>query len=555
MRNFIAIMFSILNPWGILLILLIAQYAGFKTYLLREIVYFYPANYDQAAFLPHVYTLYDHIKHIGFKALLNISALLPTGILFPLNALILFLTFEASRFYALLPNFLYFILLQLTVFLIAKKLSGKSAFGFLFIGLILTLNTPFFIGGIADYRMDFIAFCLYGILISFIIQSQVFQSRHWTILIALLAAFMIGMRFITAVYLAGLFSVLLLFLASQFFFSKSTERQRIKTKCFHLFLCSLLIGILIAPDLYLSKSYLYHYYVIGHTQSIELPFRGIPGTESQFSFYPNTIKNIHIGSIGKSVIQFLFYLYTFFFLVHFFVGIPAKFNAFTRYDVFLLIISIICPLLILSCDPAKSYVVAGIVVTPILFLMILYGIYVDNKIAILSPKIAAIVLNTITVCVLGIGGYHQWEMYSERRMSSQLQDLVTLNRLFQDVAEYSAGKKWPVIHLSIDYVTDYLNIGTFATLYYEKYGKLITLIPERLGSALFYPITEKESLDSLKASNVVILTVGDYPKNAYFPGNQSVIEFRSHLKNYADTHFHVLGDYEFLGYHRRVYVA
>lgn len=543
-----------ISPWLLLILLFILQYVGFYCYLQREIVRFYPANYDQASYLPYVYTLYEKIKQDGFSILWHYHWL-PTGVLFPLNALISFFCFGPSRFSALLPNFCYFIALQVIAFITAKKLSGKNAFGFICVGLILTLNTPFFIGGIADFRMDFIACSLYGIFTCMVLQSRLFLLRKLAILTGVIVAGMILMRFITLIY----FSMLAFFLFSvftlQFIFAQTAEHRSIaKKRFFHLMLACLIIGIMILPSLILTQTFLYQYYFIGHTKSIELPFRNLPPTETWLTFYPNIIKSIHIGKTGQLAIKTLLYFYGLLYILALLTHQYTKKTKLSlgKSDFGFLILAIVSPIFILSLDPAKSYVVGGIVDIPILLLVLLFCMAIDNQINMAKHHL---INGVLACCILVLGLTQQYQSYMKSSTATQLNELATLNQMYADIANYATKHDWATIYLSLDYVTDYLNTGSFATLYYEKYGKFINIVPQRLGSALFSPITEKESIASLKDSNVVILTIGKYPDKSFFPGSQSITAFRPNLLQYAESHFHILGDYTFLGYHRRVYVS
>lgn len=550
-----------LLSWLMLILLFFAQYYQFTTYLHREIIHFYPANYDQASFLPYVYSLYENIKQNGLFSILHRSSILPTGILFPINAMISFLFLGAARFSALLPNFVYYILLQLTAFITVTKLSGQKAFGFMFVGLILSLNTPFCVGGIADFRMDFIALCLYGIISLLVIQSDIFHSRKGTVLITLLVSVMILMRFITLFYFSLLAFVLFAYYAVLYFYSKEIAiKSMAKTRCFHLMLCGVVLFFFLLPDLILIKSALYQYYFIGHLKGVELPFRLTPKTETWFSYYPDMIRDIHIGKRGMLLFKTLLYFYGFLYFIYiisFFFKNPKRSSSPVSKEIMVfLILSTLCPIIILSADPSKSGVVGGIVDIPFLGLIIFFCIYVDNRLRLIfKTSWVDGILKTITLGILIMGFAYQWQSFNIKSSSAHLKELATLNQMYQDIANYANQQKWPVIHLSLDYVSDYLNTGSFSTLYYEKYGKLIKLSQERLGNLLFYPITEAESIDSLKASNVIILSMDPYPTDTFFPGNTSILPFRSHLFNYANAHFHVLGNYEFLGVKRRVYVG
>lgn len=547
-----------------LLALLSGQFLLFYFFSFHEIVDVYPSNYDQASYLTLVYTLFEKINQEGLSALANPSYILPTGLLFPLQTLLVFKLFGASRFSAILPNFIYFAVLQITVFWAAKKQFGHAAYGFIFVGLILTLNTPFYIGGLTDFRMDFIAFCLYGIGCTLAIRSHIFLERNASIGFALFTAFMIYFRFITGLYFFLTALGLIIYFSAQYFTSRALlHKLEAKKRLIHFFIVLFIVSILILPSLIYTQDALYQYYVIAHTASNELPFRNVPPGTSILAFYPKIIRKIHFGNIGQKAVQFLaaFYL-----VVYLFFKIKAEISQtyctkkkmrFAINELFFLSLAILCPLILLTLDPTKSYVVGGIVNIPLLWMVIFFCFYMQTTLArYAGQRLQNHILTLLAVVVLSLGIYQQWHATAQQLINFSKEDHPRrVTKLYEDIGNYAEQNHWPSVHLSIDYVTDYLNHGSFITLYYEKRAKLLTIFTERLGSDLFSPITAEEALDSLKKSNVIILTIGNYPKNAFFPGSQSVQPFRSQLIQYADSHFRKLGDYDLLGYQRRVYVS
>src|SRR3990167_9386627 len=159
-----------------LIITFIVEYFLFRHYVLTDITPFYPANFDQQSFLMMIYGAMDRIQHHGVWQGLLESPALPTGVLFPLQVILFFVVFGVSRFNGLLINFIYFIALQFFFTHTVKKISGSHFVALIALGLLLAVNVPFMVpGGITDLRMDFIAFCLYGMAITAMVRSDVFK--------------------------------------------------------------------------------------------------------------------------------------------------------------------------------------------------------------------------------------------------------------------------------------------------------------------------------------------------------------------------------------------
>ncbi len=541
-----------------LLSLCLIQYYLFKSFVKYEIINFYPANYDQTSYLLLVYHLFENIKTSGFHTIFLPGDILPTGILFPLQALLSFFILGANRFSALLPNFLYFIIMQITVFFTAKKLFGSYSYSFILLGLILTLNTPFWSGGIVDFRMDFLAFNLYGILTCLFLLSQNFLLRQWVIYLALTVVLLILLRFITFIFLLPIAC----FLVIQFTYSYRL-RQNIQDKlCAKKRLINLLIFfsiilIFIVPCFIITGNELYQYYVISHLS--EKQFRSVAHHSIwQFiKFYPTVIKNQHIGHMGKIAIKLLIAFAFLTLILRQIISFKKNYFLYrpiTMMDLFTLLLLIACPILILMLDPVVSFVVCGIVGIPLLLLLVSLFFYMTYPLTIYWP----LPLNIVASFILILGLIYQWQAYVIHREKDQtLKDSANITQLYENIGNYAIQHHWSDIKLSMDFVTDYLNYGSFITLYYEKNGKLLTILTERMGSDLFSPLSKEQALASLKASNVVILTVGKFPdkKQAFFPGIQSIAYFRPQLAQYTTQHFSYFGHYVFKGYEHNVYVA
>src|SRR5690348_2934326 len=113
----------------------------------------------------------------------------------------------ASRLSALSLNFIYWAAFQLVLVATLRWLTGRWSATFMGWGLLLTTITPFFEtgGSLFDFRLDFIAFCLFGIFLCVVIRSGVFADWRWSALAGLAAAVLGTFRFITLAYLLGIF--------------------------------------------------------------------------------------------------------------------------------------------------------------------------------------------------------------------------------------------------------------------------------------------------------------------------------------------------------------
>jgi hypothetical protein len=553
--------------WLVLASVIVLQYVLFKSYLYRDIIGFYPTNHDQAVFLPLTYEIFESMKHGDvFKAMMRMISALPTGIFFPVNALLSFLVTEPARFGALLPNFAYFMILQWVAFVSVRNVTGKNYLGFILLAFILALDTPFLVsGGIADFRMDFIAFCLYGIFTCLVMRSQVFYDRKWSIISAFIVALMILMRCITAIYFVMIVSTLFAYYFGAYVFSKQqTLKLNSQIRLINLILCCLIAAIFVTPCIFINEQALYHYYVVGHITGAERPFRSLASNTDLFEylkFYPRSVMKDHIGTIGMIAISTA----GIFYLLSWLIGkviiklqrrtaILANFS--WKNEFFFLGATIFCPLFVLTLDPAKSPIVGNIVTVPFLWLMMLFCFYLDKQLFVaFNPKHLKwpVILLASTLLILGVG--HQYYVYlGQHQDQEKVKNLSTITKMYMDIGDYAVAKHWSHVFLANDQIIDSINFGCLKTLYYEGRGKLLNAENELLGGTIL-PISQQQALASLRKSNVAILTIGKYPDKQLYPFYQSVASFRPVLLKYAESHFTRLGDYHFMGYQYRVYVA
>src|SRR5690349_9860924 len=105
-------------PWrpllaaGLLALLLVGQYALFRHYAQREIVWAYPDHFDQAVYLGQSYTLYEEMRVHGVWPTLRqqLDAVRPTGVLFPVEGSLFLLLLGPGRLSALTMHFAHFAL-------------------------------------------------------------------------------------------------------------------------------------------------------------------------------------------------------------------------------------------------------------------------------------------------------------------------------------------------------------------------------------------------------------------------------------------------------------
>ena len=553
--------------WGLIITLIISEYLLFRTYVLREISNNYPAWSDQTAYLTLSYTLYENILNNGLLSALAHNPPTPTTFLFPIQAAIFFLFFGASRVSALSLNFIYFASLQLTLTKTIQSITKNYLISLVILGLLLSTlwASSMSWGGIIDFRIDFMATCLFGILISFIMQSKILLNTKWTIIAAFIAIFLVLLRYIEGVYLLCIFVTLFFYLIiiqrSYLHNNKSVVSINKRIKNFFVFtsisfFCSV-------PFAWQSKASFYNYYVLGHIKNTEKYIRaaeaGVTNLYSNLLFYPKTIVSAQLGQpILWGSIACLYIASIYLILNKYYPSNkPSQNKLSTNYPDWIilafLIISILVPICILTLDFAKSPIVGSVVIIPFLWLVALSWNFISQRVIHTYPKAKYIFMFLSSMIFLY--GIMHWSSNFSRHHDFYYEDHISqIIKMDTDIGNYlESAYTNQATYIAADQTTDYL-LFPIVPIYYEKHGKLLNIIQSLLGSTIF-SISSKKAINELQHANVYITQVDSYAQqHSAYPFNNDMIKIHPILLKIVKKHWVRLGDYHFKGHHYRVYI-
>jgi len=514
----------------------------------REIAWYPPANFDQASYLMSTYRLQEDVLAHGFgkfwKAIW--SAPNATGVALPIEGALFGIIIGGARLPQLCVNFIVFFALQAVAFYTARALWDNRFYGYMLVGLILCQATPWLGGGggggLFDFRIDFAAYCLYGIWACTVLRSKLFLDFRWAIGAGLVGGFLVLHRFLTIVYLLGVYAgfatvcaIIIGLLARGDAALISRLRQRLKSLGFSFAALIFLAG----PVLLLNSRSFWNYYVIGHVVSDEKFFRakeaGAHDLIGHLLFYPRSIFNDHLGQafflasliaiagsiaaslLGKTKKN----------------GLAARRNEEFLLQVIFLLGAIVGPILVLTADISKSSIVGGIVGVPIAILIVVLADAIRPKVTEVashkSPKLLA--GSAMLIFVLGIfnqvsRGSRHWPEFGDRVHLSQMAELN------QWLANYARGYHWKNPAISLDIISSYLNCGTITAAGFEKTGDFVEFY-SLLGSSIVAQPRE-EALRLLEKSDFVILTSPHQGEN--YPFTDAIAAYWSELKTWADRH-------------------
>lgn len=474
--------------WALFGFFVLLQFFLFRSFANREIVWGYPIAHDQTAYLSYSYRMGELIFDRGFYSgtKSQFKECPPTqGFLLMIEVCVFYIFFGISRLTALLTNFLNFILLEAVMLWALRRLYKSWSVAWFGVALVASIKTTFFIlGGLFDFRLDFTAFCFFGIYIALVLLSNVYEDLKVSLLAsaALVALFLV--RYITVVYAAGIMAALVAFLLiAKWMDSQHKELHARRLK--HLFVCGILCVVSAVPFLWFSRQEIYRYYFVGHIFNNEKFIRakevGITQWMDHFTYYPKNFVKCHFG------LNLLLYLLVFLFLVALFKkvkqnGAYFKDVADQLKSVFVPIafclISFLAPLAILTSQISKSPIVVGIVATPVVWLFIIvYRVMVFR-----ASRALALCALLMAVVLCGdrlLAGYAGRGPFAYRK-----DDVRSITAMYTELASYCRRTDNRSPRLSVDNITEFLGNNLLKVEAYERLGIVLDVFG-KLGHSIF----------------------------------------------------------------------
>jgi hypothetical protein len=198
--------------------------------------------------------------------------------------------------------FFTFVLLQLFAFPTAHAVCRRTEYGYMIVGLVLCQTTAWFwAGGLFDFRIDFCAYCFYGIWVCAVVRSDVFLDRRWSIGCGVIGSILVLNRFLTISYLSGVslgtLAVLVIITAVKRADAGLVIRMRRRLSNFGIYFG--IFTAIVAPFLIRNWPAIHEYYVVGHGISAEKEVRalelGIHDLAGHLLFYPSSVIRDHWG--------------------------------------------------------------------------------------------------------------------------------------------------------------------------------------------------------------------------------------------------------------------
>jgi hypothetical protein len=526
-------------PW--LALALVLEAVVFYVHVQLQVAPYYPQVYDQLTYMWVTTEILDNLSRHGLVALIQpFHQPMPTGITYPLQGALAQLVLGPSRAALLTVNLVYFLAAQFCLFLTVRRTHGAVSMAWLalalFIGCVGIFKTA---GGIADYRIDFAAMCLFGIWVCTLSLTNEFTSRKFSVLAGLVAGALVLMRFITAAYLGPIFIILFFYLV----FWKRRDEPDYFLRIANILISGAAAAVMALPALALALGPIKAYYVNGHINGDEPAIRaadvGVGNLASNLLYYPKTLFDFQIGTVGAVII-----------VVALIVAVIGKLRSpnlrlGNSFSTFVFAIALLVPLLVLTCDYSKSPVVVSIVLIPLMLLVA----SIWHSFA--TPRLGPAAIRWTTYFFLAVGAVAFVTDASSRRLDISSADQAEIVKLNLAIAAYCADLERP--RIAFDRLADYLNGPTLRYYFRQQYGP--TRPPPAFVESLagIFTVQREQALSAIKSSDVVVLT-DKTTRRGKGPFDTAIIEYWDAIDDFAEKNLTVLAAATVDGIPYRVFV-
>jgi hypothetical protein len=547
--------------WLLFAVILCLQFGLFLQSAYRERAWVYAANWDQNGYLGESFDIYEQMQSegVGRGLLRALTTPVPQGKLMQVEAAILFLFTRPSRVTAWGLNFFYFSVLEFFIVYTLLSLDGRWTTAFMGLGLLLTTTTRFAgAGGMTDFRIDFIASCLYGILICLVARSAAFASRSWSVVAGAVAGLLIATRYLTAFWVAPVMGAMLFFfLVSLRLQSKLPEHRAITIgRTINLITAALVAFLISAPLVWVSRTALIQYYVVGQTNSMDSAVRraefGVNTVSDYLLYYLKNLNSVHLGSAYVPLAFAVLLLG----LITAARSTPGGFTSTSsRAGLTLglfLIVSFLMPFVVLTVWPSKSPVVGDVLVGPTIGITLILFMWLSSRIHLAFWRRFRFI--SVLPMVVALAGGVGIELNGATRRippPKEARDYRQLAAFYEEMGRRSVelGLRPKV---AFDRVYTFLCAPVLTVLYYENH--MVLLKPEVTVSHIL-AIPPAAAVAAFQKSDIIVLTDPRSPDVGFrYPFNQSMSENYLQLRAVAESEFVPVGSFNFFSQSVTMYV-
>ena len=491
------------RQYWLLALLLLAEFLLFDQWGAHRHTWIWPRWNDQIQYLTESYTGYEYLRAHGWPAGLWHSLVNPSaqGTLHDFYAIVLFWVTGPSRSAALAVNMLALIAWQLSLFWAIRRVSSSRALAWSAVFLPLALRYPFSSqpGSMADFRLDHLAMCTFGVCLSCALAASGFRQTRTALLFGLAVGVTLLTRFLAGTYFLLIFAGFLVAALA------SPERGG---RSGRVLLAAAIAAIVAGPVFWLNRDWIWNYYVIGH----------FIGPES-------ALRNPHMG-LGRSLAFVSSHLFeeqlgVFFLVLAAGATVVLAIWSWPRRtgpssaspdnDGALPLLPglafLFAPAIALTLHQQKSEVVLGILVPG--FLVLILALW-SRLLARGGARPARWLTGGIAALA---GGFFVFQQFTPAYDENFLRQARLINHIADEIERKSLAAHLAEPSVAVDQVTDYLDGQVLRVICYERQHRwtpFIMTLPTGIAES-----DERILLERLRNSDFVFLTesgpVGGWP--------------------------------------------
>jgi hypothetical protein len=489
---------------------------------------YYPVSFDQLRYLNDAYKLGDHFVGGGILAVARqlLSPYSPNGLLLPLEGGIATALSGAHRTAALSVNIIVLIVSECFLFQSVKKQFSETA-AWCALTLFLLTTTPFLnAGGVFDFRIDFSAFCIFGIWTCTVLSSEIFLKRSASLLAGFVAAWLVLTRFITFVYLGTIMGILIGTFALMWIIRND---PLMKQRALNAGLSGSILIAAVAPFFAINAKLIYNYYFVSLFVSGEAGIRALEfGVDSRIKhllYYPESLLFDHLG---RSFLIFATACLLGAAIWHY------RVHKSVRYDwgrhtaaLYFLICVIGVPFAFLNLSASKSPVIISVICVPVILLI---AVLVDTILGQRSEEqfVDSWKAKTLGVLCVGIGLSVFLFRAAAPKCHLGIDACLEVNDFNDAIISYARDNLDEAPVFSSDGVHEMFNYLALSDRTYEERGSPVNFQPA-YDMQIFAP-TRENLLSAFSRSDVAVLSDPRLGRNSIYPSNVVIAQNWEELK-------------------------
>jgi hypothetical protein len=538
--------------WGALAGILVCLFLLFRTFVAREIAWAYPANYDQTKYLWISYTTYEAVLRDGLARGVYglIRGAYANGILIHLQALALMLPFGAGRLTVLSVNYASLAVYLLVTAAAVRRVTNSRRLALLAFGLALG-SGQFWFQNMVDYRLDFSSMCIFGVFVSLVMRSGVFRERGWALLAGAVAGLLVTNRFLTALYVAGIYAGMLAYFGVRWARSRSPRTLTLLGNA----AASAAVGVAVSiPVVWLSRQAIYDYYVVqqGLERSVRTAEFAVDGLLRSWLFYPRSVLVDHAGLplvLVSALVLAVSAAVAWVGPRHSTPADSARWPPLLLDGTAFLAVSVVVILGALSANITRSPVVGGIMVPIVSWCVVLAAstllqrgglAHGERRAGRAAAACAILALAVAVYCQVVFFGRH-YVFWANREDSREIA------RMYREIGQYAEDMGWSQAVLGSDSMRDYLLGAAVTAAHYEASGSLVTFSGVLGASGIVTTLPRDVLLQHLAAADFLILTHRRDASEPPYPIIDALEGIRPAMEEAARSKLATLGQYAIFG--------